>query len=513
MIGKLLLVEDQALFRKGLRKMIEDHALGWTVVGEAENGQAALELIEALRPNLVLTDIRMPGMDGIELAERIQAMHADTDVIILTGYDDFKYAQMAIRFGVIDFLLKPCDDRALMEVLQKAHQRLESDFRKREEREAALRLKEEALLRALILRLPATRGEERRMKELVIGNRLLLIAVNDYFPEHKNYGPGDLGLLQFALFNILTELMQRRQLTGPFVSLESDRFCFLVEDGGEASALGGLMKEAVLACLGIGLTVSLSPPAAGLTDPPSFYESFIRSEAPASKRKGTESASLSGGTASRHRVKELQTLLIGTILLGQPDRLEQQLGELASGIGALSAEDAKMEALALAFAMNNAARQQLDRPAEAPGFAEQIERLQRLRSGHAAAEWALAEAGKFLSEFEHWRQRNNESIVSLSLDYLDEHYQETCPLTEMAERFNVSPAYYSKLFKKVTGDNYSAYLTKIRMQKAVFLLMNTDMKVSAVAASVGYDDPNYFSNVFRLLHRMSPSDYRKQFKR
>ncbi|RCW49493.1 response regulator transcription factor [Paenibacillus prosopidis] len=512
MTGKLLLVEDQTLFRKGLRKMIEDHSLGWTVVGEAGNGREALELMEALQPNLVLTDIRMPGMDGIELAEHIYNKHSETDVIILTGYDDFKYAQMAIRFGVIDFLLKPCNDRTLMEVLHKAHERLDSVLRKREEREAELRMKEEALLRALLLRLPGTRGEERRMKSWVVGKRLLFIAVKDYFPVNKHYGPNDLGLLQFALFNILTELMQQQQLTGPFITLEFDRFCFIVEDGREANTLGHLMKEAVQTYLGIGLTVSLTPPAASLNDPPSFYESFIRKEASASKRKGAESAVLSSGTASRHRVKELQTQLTGGILLGQPDKLEYKLGELVSKIGSLSPEDAKMEALALAFAMNSVAKQQLEQSAETLGFVEQIERLQSLQSEHAAAEWARVEAVKFITGFEEWRLRNNESIISRSLDYLDKHYMETCSLTEMAEMFNVSQAYYSKLFKKVTGDNYSAYLTKIRMQKAVLLLMNTDMKVSSVAASVGYDDPNYFTNVFRLIHKMSPSDYRKQYK-
>ncbi|MDQ0111419.1 response regulator transcription factor [Paenibacillus harenae] len=512
MNGKLLLVEDQALFRKGLRKMIEDHSLGWTVVGEAENGHEALELIEALRPNLVLTDIRMPGMEGIELAEHIYNRHAGTSVIILTGYDDFKYAQMAIRFGVIDFLLKPCNDRTLMEVLHKAHERLESDLRQREEREADLRMKEEALLRALLLRLPGTRGEEHRMRPWVIGKRLVLIAVKDYFPVNKHYGPSDLGLLQFALFNILTELMQRHQLSGQFIALEFDRFCFIVEDGKKANTLGRFMKDAVQAYLGIVLTVSLTPPVTSLNDPPSLYESFILKEPSATKRKGSEPAFLSSGTASRHRVKELQMQLTGSILLGQPDKLDDQISKLVSRIGELPPEDAKMEALALAFALNSLAKQQLGQNAETPGFAEQIELLQSLQSEHDAAEWARVEAGKFVAGFEGWRLRNNESIINRSLDYLDKHYMESCTLTEMAEMFKVSQTYYSKLFKKVTGDNYSAYLTNIRMQKAVLLLMNTDMKVSSVAASVGYDDPNYFTNVFRLLHKMSPSDFRKQFK-
>ena len=80
----------------------------------------------------------------------------------------------------------------------------------------------------------------------------------------------------------------------------------------------------------------------------------------------------------------------------------------------------------------------------------------------------------------------------------------------MAERFYISAAYFSKLFKKETGDNFSSYLTRLRLRKAAMLLLNTDMKVFEIASAVGYDDPNYFTNVFRMLYRLSPSDYRKR---
>jgi YesN/AraC family two-component response regulator len=106
---RVLLVEDEEVIRKGLRKMLEDVIGGCKVVGESGNGKDALELLEMTNPDLVITDIRMDGMNGLELIKRIRAAWRDIDIIIISGYADFEYAQRAIKYGVSDYLLKPID--------------------------------------------------------------------------------------------------------------------------------------------------------------------------------------------------------------------------------------------------------------------------------------------------------------------------------------------------------------------------------------------------------------------
>lgn len=514
MTGKLILVEDQAFFRKGLRKMIEEYSLDWKVVGEAGNGSEALELIEVLHPNLVLTDIRMPGMSGIELAEKLHGQHPGIDVVILTGYDDFSYAQAAVRFGVIDFLLKPCNDQALMEVLKKAYVRLEVLLRQKEEREADQHRREEDQLRALLLRLPGFSHDEKQILPNVAGNRLLLIAVTDYIPTHKQYRPSDLGLLQFAIFNILTELLQQQQQHGPFISLEYDRFCILLEGDQDPEMIMQLMEQMVESYLAIKIVLHCSERIANQKELSSLYDSFVKmiGTVDSARKDRLEAEAAAIPAASGHRLKELQTQLTGAILLGNPDMLVEKVNELAEKHDALPLEDAKMEALALTFAMHQVAKQQLEHAEKSPRLAEQIERLQRLSTEKAVKEWTKEQAGRFLLLYDAWRLHNQEGIIRRSLEFLDKHYMEDCTLTDLANRVHVTPAYFSKLFKKETGDNYSTYLTKLRMQKAVLLLVHSDMKVFEIASSVGYDDPNYFTNVFRMLFKMSPSDYRKQLK-
>lgn len=512
MDGKLLLVEDQTYFRKGLLKMITDHSLGWTVVGEAENGQEALRLVEELKPHLVLTDIRMPVMDGLELARQLQLRESKPEVVILTGYDDFKYAQAAIRYGVVDFLLKPCNEEALMEVLDKAGERLRVLSRQQEEREADRRLKDGALLRGLLLRLPGIAEAEDRLKELIEGKKLLLVGVENYFPQGRQYQEKDLGLLQFALFNIVHELVGDARSGGAQLhALEFNRFVLLLEPEEDGVKLADTIRQTVDNFLGLPVTAAASPPVRSvLMDPPSFYDAWFKDGGP--DRSNAHTADPPGGVqekGNRARVKELQTRMTGLVLLGQTEKVEELLKELLSGIGAMEPEDAKMEALALAFALASVSRQQFEAETEADAVAGRIDALQSLKTGEEARHWATAAADGFLRAYRTWRTGKNENIINRTLEYLDKHYMEPCSVSDMAAMLHISPTYFSKLFKKETGDNYSAYLTKLRMQKAVLLLLNTEMKVFEIASAVGYDDPNYFTNVFRMLHGMSPSDYRK----
>lgn len=513
--GKLLLVEDQAYFRKGLRKMIEEHSLGWTVAGEAENGQEALELVERLEPNLVLTDIRMPGMDGLELAERLKRREPGPDVVILTGYDDFKYAQAAIRHGVVDFLLKPCNEEALMEVLEKARERLLAACRRQEEQEADRKLKLEASVRALLLRLPLPPGGAAEgLPDRMQSRYLVLVGVDDYFPAHKQYEPQDLGLLQFAVFNIVHELLGDAGGTETaVVPLEFDRFCLVAGGERQAEEAARSIREAVERCLGISFSVFVSPKVMSMDDPPQYYERFARSVKHRTNKDGAApGGSLQGGSGQQGRVKELQTKLTACIMLGQPEKLERLAVELAEDVARLPLEDAKMEALAMAFAMSAAARLQFEEEGDPSVLGSHIERLQVLKSTEQVAAWARETGGRFLETYAGWRGRKNENIIARTLDYLDKNYMNDCSLAELAAMLHISPAYFSKLFKKETGDNFSAYLTKLRMRKAALLLLHTEMRVFEIAAAVGYDDPNYFTNVFRMLHGMSPSDYRKQHR-
>jgi two-component system response regulator YesN len=511
MNGSLLIVEDQTFFRKGLRKMIEDHAIGWTVVGEAANGREALEVIERQKPDLVITDIRLPGMNGIELAEHIYQNRLGIDLIVLTGYEDFSYAQAALRNGAIDFLLKPCNEETLIGVLHKAYEHLLSKWQRKQQLLEAQRAKEESLLRNFILRLPHGSAEVKSLVGLRRDRQLLFVFVNSYYPEGKLYHVRDLGLLQFALINILSELMEQYKLAFRLVPLEYDQFALFVEEecpnGFKSSA-----EQNVLSYLGIPITV-YPYGVTNLDDLPDSYDRFKKAlDLPTREVAAQTGATLSAssGYHNQSKVKELQVQFSADIALGQIHKLRESLEAAVKRLASLPLEDSRMEAVTLAFAMHATKRQSFDTREESSVFGEKMERLPNAVTPMQAAEWAKEAMTTFLTEYEEWKEGKNHNIIKKTLGYLDKHYMESFSLTDIASRFHISTAYLSKLFKKETGDNFSTYLTKIRMQKAGMLLLNTEMRVLEIASAVGYDDPNYFTNVFRMIHKLSPSDYRKQ---
>ncbi|MCR2805622.1 response regulator [Paenibacillus soyae] len=511
MRGKLLLVEDQAYFRKGLRKMIDENATGWSVIGEAENGEEALALIAEETPDLILTDIRMPGMDGIAFAERVRKEGLDSELIILTGYEDFAYAQAAVRFGALDFLLKPCNEAMLLEVLEKAYRKYQEKLVRREQLLAEERGREDASLRAALLRLPY-HGPKTNMESLTLGRAVTFAFVDSYFPNDKPYRAEDLGLLQFAVANIIAEHACRQGTDGRIVAVEYDRYAIVHEEDGQTEWRSAAASS-ITRYLGLSVTLVAAGVIGRFADLPDLYEKSCGAGEIERTRHRPSAVPGQIGDASAScdaKVKECQLVLTIALASGDPDRLRHSLEERVARIADQSLEEAKLEALALAIATKTVSLQSFQIAQDDRLFGERISRLQGIRSVKEASEWADGAASRFLQAARQWREQNNHNVIARLQGYLEQHYPKSCTLNEMAEQYHMSPAYLSKLFKKETGENYSAYLTKVRINKAALLLANTDMKVFEIASAVGYDDPNYFTNVFRMLHRMSPSDYRKQ---
>jgi len=256
--GNVMIVEDQYHFRKGLVKMIESSHHNWNVVSEASNGQDALKMLEAHQPNLILTDIRMPVMDGIEFVTKVREKYPKTQIIILSGYRDFEYARSAIKLGVIDYLVKPCTVDDINNMLDKV-----TDF----------------------------------------FNSMAQTESLELAPSNKDH-----------------------------------------EDKGISS------------------------------------------------------------------------------------------------------------------------------------------------------------------------EEKQKRIINKAMTYIELHYADDCRLTEVASHVKLNPSYFSVLFKKMTGSSYSHYLINFRLEKALQLLITTDMKVMEIAAAVGFEGSNYFTNVFRQVYAISPKEYRNQYR-
>lgn len=165
--GNVMVVEDQYHFRRGLVRMIEESEQKWKVVGEAGNGQEALKMLNRHKPDLVLTDIRMPMMDGIEFVTHLRQSFPETIVIILTGFKNFEYAQAALKLGVMDYLLKPCTEEDVRQVLGMANQRFVKNRNTANSiKEDPMIIKQDDMIQKAIAYVEKNYAEECRMAEV-----------------------------------------------------------------------------------------------------------------------------------------------------------------------------------------------------------------------------------------------------------------------------------------------------------------------------------------------------------
>ncbi|NOU71923.1 response regulator [Paenibacillus sp. LMG 31458] len=507
---RILLVEDEPLFRKGLAKMIAESGTSWNVCGEAENGQEAERWIAELQPDLVITDIRMPLMDGLELLKRVKTHFPEIEVIVITGYQDFQYAQAALRYGALDLLVKPCSKQDMYGALEKVSV-LMSDKQARLRKEASEnQLLLENTIRAMMLRFPYPMESVLHLRGKLQNCKFVLFQITDYFPIQKQYLKRDVPLLQFAVLNIISEILDAYEIPGTLLLIESGRFALFVKQDVEEQALCKEACETIQQLLGLNVRAFEAGIIHNPIELPELYESLLTNagmDQPASPDKGHDVEP----TLQINRAKvQLVSAQMGAFLLaGQSDSLKQYLEQLMKDICRMHADICKIEALSLSFAMQETARKQLEQDHNPQAMSDRISKLHDCSSTEEVYDWMRGETDLFMNTFFEWQYKYSAKTVSRAIHFMKEHFSEQLSLQHVASQIHLNPAYFSHLFKKETGRSFVTYLIELRMEKAKQLLSNTDMSVTEISGHVGYDLPNYFAKLFKQFTGCSPKEYRK----
>ncbi|MDF2921657.1 MAG: response regulator [Paenibacillaceae bacterium] len=508
MKGGLLIVDDEPLIRKGLVKLVENNSLGWSVIGEAGNGREAIAKLEELRPDLVMTDIRMPLMDGLELANYITSNFPETSVIVLTGYRDFEYAQKAIAYGVKQFLIKPCPEEEVCQILRLAYEQYRQLAAAKEREASQLRDKEDQQLRAILLRLPYDVEEARRLEQVLAGCELWLLQVNSYYPEERQYRREDLKLLQFAIGNILQELLAARPGNSRWLTLESDCFVFFLPNEGDNEPLFTQAAAVVHKLLGIVLTANCLGVPTSLNQMEIWIEGHLKTREEHDSAAAGDSREFS---VNENNVKLIRNELAELLLLGRPAELHDYLLGIRQSVRqpSISLQEAKIGAFCAAMGILDVRRKELK--AEPIGdIGKQVAELNLAHSKPEVERWLDGQIHAFEEALSNWQNQRTSGIINRAVLYIEEHYTEECSIADVAAHFHLSPNHFGNLFKRETGESFSGYVARLRMNKAKFLLRNTDLKVTEIAQGVGYLDSNYFATVFRQTVGLSPTEYRKQ---
>jgi len=513
---KVLIVDDEPKLREGLRSLIPWENLGFTVVATAANGLQALEKYHTHYPELIVADIRMPGMDGLELIGELRKEGSVSHVLILSGHADFDYAKQAIAHRVDGYLLKPVDEDEMIEYLEQLREKIAQEDRFSRWNEAEPARNREALLRALLLPAEGEDGEDDLLSnaaaleldngscEVVLielkttGNsedRSLLIR--DQLEHHFN--KSETGLF-FSMLPYMGVLLRKPLMyEAERDSLYKELSAVITEQEGYSfsAAAGGAAARPEMASVSFASARELLQRA--------FYsakERMISQDSP------LENAWVIAAAAAAADGENAESRLLLAVETGSISIIETLvraiIGELvASGSGEQRIKEAFVRILSSVLARLEPSYPEIRTYAaeHSPPIGELYHSYYLSDLQEQAVSFLVEIAGQMNSG-----GRGNE--IKKITELIQRRYNENLKLETLSELFNYNSAYLGKMFKSTTGEYFNTYVDKVRIEKAKQFLAQ-GMKVYEVAEKVGYMNPDYFNAKFRKYVGVSPTSYRK----
>ena len=532
---RVIIAEDEELIREGLNREIPWGALGLEVVGLAANGREAAELCRTRKPDILLTDIRMPIVDGLELIRQVRESDPGVTFLIISGYDDFHYAQRAIQLGVSDYFIKPLELDRMQSRLEEIRARIEQERERAEREERAQELLKDVspyLKRHLLVELLYNPDEgeggeiARRLARLgFLEEEGLAAAV---LVEVRGRGAGS-GLLRGDGY--------RGEDIYLLKGSEEAALFVVVLGGGTAPELARRVEAYVreLGRLGRVVRAAAGGVQRGIRGLPASFAAARRrlillqlcsdcgADADALPPERAGAAPEGAGGAGERVLEE-------ALRAGEAGRLEELLERIGAQVADPRAPDGRAKELLVELFRVLAARAEecglnIESLARAPGPEAGRPGTPAAAAAGAAVTGGAAPPGAAAdgAVFERLRRiagvlagcgsaktgRPARNLIGQARQYIQRHLADwDLSLEEVAESLQLNPSYFSAVFKAAEGVNYIEYVTRQRLERAKELLGEGQLKISAVAQRVGYQNPAYFDYLFKKRFRLTPTEYR-----
>lgn len=538
---KVLIIDDEPIIRKGLKNIINWKQFGCEVCAEASDGMEGREMIKKLLPDIIITDIRMPEVDGLTMIREIKELISESKIVILTGYRDFDYVQEAIKLGAFDFILKPTKIEELTTVIGRAVKELRFQKDRSEEINKLKRLFEqnipvlrEKLLYDVIYEINTDVDEIMAKMELFnvkIDKFILVVVENDGEEDaEKSVTQFDRHLYQFGIVNTFEEIFSDEFLVTA-INLNSSGIAFIIQPSEAKKEYFDIinkkcvyLQEIIQNCFGFTVTVAVSSDGQG----PLQLPSKLKECREALEHKfyiGNNSIIFHNDISTFFKyedysiLEKYQKALLEGIKSGNERIVRGKLQDISvyiDGLNALNKEYIKnfywntissINNIRISIAAADNGKKIENR--DISNLYHMIEKCDSIRDlGSILEEIALNVAAKVNS----FNNKSIKLILRKAVEYLQMHYSEQITLNEVAEYAFVSTYYISRMFKKELGKNFVDYLNEIRLEKAKELLKDVKFKTYEVAELVGIPDAHYFSRLFKKHEGLTPTEYRDSLK-
>ncbi|MFD2673649.1 response regulator [Marinicrinis sediminis] len=536
---KAIILDDERQVLQGMKNMIPWEEFDIVCSGEAMDGQAGLELVEQVEPDLVITDVYMPVMDGLTFIEKLRERGFPGKIIILSGYQDFEYARQALRLQVDDYLTKPATLETIKEVLERAVGGLEA--------QAAKQMAEEEMQGKLELYQPFYKKEW--LKSFVTGTRpdkendfthvdhpLVHSACQGVLAVEMMRGGrvqtasiSDWHLFRFAVQQLLKELLDKVWPQSELVELHSHYFLVLLYADASVPAedfiatcgeVAEQLYDGVDHFLNIQVKVGIGGITTSISDmrtsTEEAFSAIIHQRNPHHACKDVYrymKNNQRAGQGSSDEVEEMWPFpyyhrLSEAIQHAQEKKALQVISEFMTEVEGRELKPSSMQRISssiwtvISYALFDSG---FSVEELFPGGEKEREGTGITKPEHLEA-W-LTGLLQQISEHAGWNENlRHKQAVDFMIDYIHDHYAEEITLTEIADQVYLSRNYLSLIFKNMTGETFNSYVTKVRMEKAKSLLLEGKLLIYEIAEQVGYKNIPYFSTLFKKHTGYNPSE-------
>ena len=519
----IILADDEQHILFGMKNGIAWEDQGFEVVGTAQNGKEALELIEEHHPDLLISDIKMPFMDGLELSKAIHENYMSTKIILFSGWDDFEYARMAISYGVSEYIMKPINYDEMRKLLTDMHEKLEKEYaekmnRDRLEKVYAVSL---PLLRQQFFSQLVTESLEENYREQQIKNLKLNFDYDAFYLVTVKLGESDSEdvLSELSIKETVKEAFEKIADVYEFGMTDKEVFLLCSNKKHDIDRVTRTLEEASVMIYRIfhaGIFCGISTCGKNLEEFPSLYSQslealdynlVIKEECytyyndilPLQKKENDWSVEVES-------IEKIITHCSEKELKLEVEKLFQKLQSAHYNLN-----EYQIVILEILFAISRLYKKyHITSEEDFAGSKKMAVKILSLNTGEELDNWLMNYCQLVRNLIQKKQVDNNVILAEKAMKIVEERFKDPSLSVEtVCRELHVSSSYFSKVFKQQTGFTFLNYLINRRMEVAKRLLNKTDYKSHVIGEMVGYPEPNYFSYVFKKNCGFSPAKYRK----
>ena len=535
---KVLLVDDETLIREAISENIQWEEMGFSFMGACENGKQAIEAIEKEQPDLLLTDINMPFVDGMELTKFVYENYPDTKVIIISGFDEFEYAKNAVKYQVLEYILKPITPMEFSETLL----RVKKMFDERKENQRDMK----KIRSAYVSNLPMVQGrylhnllngtvdysklqdkqEELRLNLDANCYNTALVEGDNLEPFTSQYANVKDELALFAIYNITAELIASENCGIAFQGIDEKTAILFMGDEEEMLKLKikqilPKIHQAIEEFLQIQVTIAVGKTVPRLEELP---DSFAKTKSALEYKfmlGGNQTIEAEEYEEIRNSAKhvdifEWASQIATTIRTNKIEEIAQRIEQFIEQVKTSYVNKNRSFVYVQNLVLSVINLLELPEELEEEIYGQERNFMKQIYECENLDEIELRLRGTFryiCNLMSNQRDSYGKRQAMMALEYIEKNYADsTVSLNSVCTALAMSTSYFSSIFKNYTGETFIESLTKKRMEKAKILLEQGNLKTYEIAEAVGYSDAHYFSVAFKKMVGKTPTEYAREVR-